>query len=139
VVIEGERRQVVEREPGDPLGVGRRADLVIAELDQRVVRDRHDPLARIALERAEGVELLEERVGDAGLLAQLAARRLVERLVDVHEAARQGPRVRRRQRALDQEHLEVGGVEAEHDAVDGERRPRVLVAERTAVHGCVAT
>ena len=122
-MIEGELRQIVEREPADAHRVGRGADAVIAELGERVVRDGDDALARIAIERAERVELLEVDVGDAGFLLELAARGVVERLVDADEAAGQRPRVLERlQLALDQQHLEVGLVEPEHDAVDGERR-----------------
>ena len=76
----------------------------------------------------EGVELLEVDVVDAGLLLELARRGFVDGLVEPHEPAGQRPGVlERRQLALDQEHLEVGLVEAEHHAVDGERRARILV------------
>jgi hypothetical protein len=121
-------RQIVEREPADAHRVGRRADPVIAELGERVVRHGDDALARIAAERAERVELLEVDVVDAGLLLELALRGLVDGLVEPHEPTRQRPRVlERRQLALDQQHLEIGLVEAEHHAVHRQRRPRIFV------------
>src|SRR5690606_24294931 len=98
------------------------------------------------VERTERIELLEVDVGDARLLLELAARRLVKGLVDSHEAAGQRPRVlERRQLALDQQHLEVGPAarsesgplhlrlaETEHDTIHRERRSRILV--RVARH-----
>ncbi len=104
---------------------------MIAELRERVVRDRDDALARISIDRPERVELLEIDLGDARFFAQLARRRLVEGLVEVDEAARQGPRVlERRELALDQEHLEIGDIEPEHDAVDRQRGARIVIRVR---------
>ncbi len=123
-MIEGERRLVGDGEPGGVAGVGGGAHAVIGELDQRVVGHRDDPLARIAIGLAEGVELLEEDLGgEAGLLFQLAARRFFDALGDADEAAWQRPAaLERRQIALHQQDLEAGVVEAEDDAVDGEGR-----------------
>ena len=130
LVIEGERRKVVDREPGRVGGIGRGLDLVIGELDQRVVGDGHDPLARVSIERAVGVELLEKDLAQAGLLFELAQGRVLERLVDVDEAAGQRPLAQEGlEPAPDQQDLELVlvEVEAEHDAVDGQRRPGPLV------------
>jgi hypothetical protein len=128
VVIERELGEIVEREPADAHRVGRRADPVIAELGERVVRHGDDALARIAAERAERVELLEVHVLDPGLLLELALRGLVDRLAEPHEPAGQRPRVlERRQLALDQQHLQIGLVEAEHHAVHRQRRAGILV------------
>ena len=89
-------------------------------LTKRVVSDRYDPLARVAVYGAEGVELLEEDLAKPGLLLELAPRGFIERLVEAHEPARQCPLAfERRQRPLNQHHLQLFLVQAEDDAVDG--------------------
>ncbi len=129
-MIERELRQIVEGKPAHAHRVGGRADAVIRELREREVRDRDHAIARIAIERAERVELLEVDVLDARFFFELAARGLVERLFDAHEATRQRPRMLERlQLALDQEDLQVTLVDAEDDTVHRERGARVRVAK----------
>ena len=60
-------------------------------LDERVVRHRDDPRARVAVGRAEREELLDEDVGEPGLVAQDPRGSIVERLVDADEAAGERP------------------------------------------------
>ena len=57
--------------------------------DERHVRDRREPAARVALRSGVRAQLLEVHGADAGLLAQLALGRLLGRLVGADEAARQ--------------------------------------------------
>ena len=90
-MIEREARHVVHAEPRGVARVGRGLHVVVAQVHERVVGDRHHALARIAVDGAEGVELLEEDLAQAGLFLELAPRRFIERFVDAHEAARQRP------------------------------------------------
>src|SRR5262249_39273707 len=91
VVVERERRQIEGREPGRFARVRRCLDAVVGELDEREVGYGDDSLARIAIDGAERVELLEEDPRDARLLGELAPRRFVERLVDADEPAGERP------------------------------------------------
>ena len=127
-MIEREPGQLVEREPAHAHRIGGGPDAVIGELRERVVRDGDHALARIAIDRSERVELLEVDLGHARLLLELAARCLVEGLVDPDEPAGQRPGVQeRRDLALDEQHLEARVIEPEHDAIDRDRRARVIV------------
>ena len=99
-----------------------------AELYKSVVGDGHHALSGIAVWLCKGVELLEVDLNQTRLFLQLSPRGFLKRFLHPHETAWQRPRVLKRlQLALDQQDLEITFVETEHDAVDGERRPRVLV------------
>ncbi len=63
---------------------------------QRQIGDRDDAHPRIPVHGTEGVELLEPRPPDPGLVAQDALRGGVEGFGDAHEPARQGPEARLR-------------------------------------------
>ncbi len=58
--------------------------------------DGDDPPPRVAAEIAEGEELLHEQAGQTRLLVQYVLDRLLDRPVDMHQAARQGPQARSR-------------------------------------------
>ena len=86
--------------------------VLVGEVHQGVVRHTDHPPARVAGGVAEGVELLEEDALQARLLAQLAAGGVVERLVELHESARQRPSPTERFAiALDQSTVTAGAVE----------------------------
>ena len=89
------------------------------------VRDRHDVHPRIAPGIAVGAELGQERRAvDARLLAQLARRRLVQRLVRALEAARDRPQpLERLDAATHEQHVQPALGHREDDDVDrdGER------------------
>jgi len=59
-MIEGERRRVGHGEPSGIAGVGSGLHAMIADIDQSLIGHGDDSLARVALDIAEGVELLEE-------------------------------------------------------------------------------
>src|SRR5439155_1199883 len=82
------------------------------QFHQRVVGHTHDPLARVAMHRAERVELFEKDVPESGFLFELAPRGFVERFIHSDEAARQRPfALERFEGALDQKHLEFAFIE----------------------------
>src|SRR5262245_44298738 len=102
---------------------------MVAQVDERVVRHRNDALARVAIDGAERVELLEEHLAEARLFLELAPRSVFEQLLDADEAARQRPLAfERGQGPLYQQDLEIVGIDAEDDAVDGEGGARVFIA-----------
>ncbi|CAA9531787.1 MAG: hypothetical protein AVDCRST_MAG30-3859 [uncultured Solirubrobacteraceae bacterium] len=126
-VIERELGQRVDGLPGR-VAVGR--PLVGKRLgrDERHVGDRGQPPARVAGRVGVGAQLLEVDRADARLLAQLALRGLLRRLVRADEPARQGegPRLRL---------LEAAGEQDAQDPVDegeddgvGRQADRRLVA-----------
>ncbi len=127
VVIEGEHRELVQREPADALAV-----LVGAEPEplgryERVVGDRDHPLPRIPVRRAEGVELLEIDAGDAGAFFELAARVGLDVLVLPDDPAGQRPVALEGVVApAHQQQLEPLVAQAEHHDVGGQHgAPRV--------------
>jgi hypothetical protein len=116
---------------GEPLGVGGVGGgfgAVVGELDQGVVSDADDALARVAAEGAEGVELLQKDVFEAGFLGEFAAGGIIDGFVHADEAAGQSPfSFEGFEGALDQEDFEFGFVETEDDAVHGQGGTGVLV------------
>ena len=77
--------------------------------EQRVVRNRDHPAARIACRIAEGIELLEVDVPDARLLFELAARGIFERFPVANKPSRKRPAsFERRHAATDEHHVERG-------------------------------
>ena len=104
------------------------------EFHQRVIGDADDAFARIATERAKCVELFEKDIFEAGFFFEFAPGGIVEGFIDSHKAARQGPFAFEGLEApLDEENLEFFIVEAENDAIDSERRPRIFVSVRHSV------
>ena len=101
-------------------GVGRRADAVVANVYQGVVGHRYRAPARVAAGVSERKKLFEKNLAQAGLLAEFALGRRVERFVNLNEPARQCPRADERPAAtLDEKHLEVLVVEPENNTIDG--------------------
>lgn len=103
---------------------------MVGGFGQGVVGDADDALAGVAVDGAEGVELLEEEVFEAGFFFQLAAGGGVERFLDTDEAAGEGPVVfEGSEAAADEEDLEgcFAAVEAKDDAVHGEGGSWVFV------------
>src|SRR5262249_36242112 len=87
IVIERERWRVPDREPRRLARIGGGPHAMIAELGQRVIGDRNDATARITVDLAERIQLLEEDPLEAGFLSQLAASGVVDGFIDVHETA----------------------------------------------------
>ena len=119
LVPERERFEVAQGVPGGtPLQIAPQPRP--RRRQQREVR--HDD-ARVSLVRLiEAVELLQEHVGEAGLVLQLAAGRPVERLVWLKQAPRQRPLpLAGLRRALDQEH---GEPPLQHGEDDHDHRGR---------------
>jgi hypothetical protein len=90
-VVKGERWEVADGEPFRLGGIRGGGDGT--RFDQREVGDADDALARITLHGAEGVELLQEDLAQAGFLLQLAAGGVIERFLDADEATGQRPLV----------------------------------------------
>ena len=101
---------------------------MLGELDQRVVRHADHALARIAIDRAEGVELLEEDI--VRPVSSASSRRAASSSVSSTRTKPPGSA-----------HLPLNGasprwisrtfssrfIEAEDDAIDGERGARIFV------------
>ncbi len=85
--------------------------------------------AGVAAGIAERAQLLEAHIGETGLFFQLPGAGAVEALVGVHEAPGKRPlALVRRELALHQQHHQIVGAHGKDDDVDGDRRPRILVA-----------
>jgi len=127
-VVEGQARDVVHGKPGGVTGVGRGLDVVVPEVQECVVRHRHDTLPGIAIDGAEGVELIENDLAQAGLFLELALRRLVQRSADATKPPGRAhfPANGARSRWISST-FQIRVVQAEDDAVHGQRRARVLV------------
>lgn len=69
IMIEGQRRQVVERKPPGGCGVVSCLEMDPVGADDRPVSDRHNPAAGIATRIAKGVELIHGEVGQTGLFS----------------------------------------------------------------------
>jgi len=97
-------------------------------VEQREIGDRDDPHARIACDRAEGVELFEMCGGDSRLVAQHARGGVVERLVDADEPARQRAAPGEgRCIAFHQQHRRLAAANPEQHQIDRDRRPLIGV------------
>ena len=90
-MVEGEWREPSGGEPARLGGIASRMDVDLVCRDERVIRHGHDPAPRVAVGRAEGIELLEVSDLRACLLEEFTSRRHVEPLVLEHEAARDRP------------------------------------------------
>ena len=113
VVVEGERRQVVGREPAHVLVLDRPGGLT--GLHERPVDDRDNPAAGGAALIAESVELLQVFGSQTRGLAQGACGRVGQLLVGRQPAARQCPLA------------EVGLPGATHERQPQGRKTRLLI------------
>ena len=110
---------------------------VIREIHQRVVRDRHHTLARVPIDAAKCVQLLEEYLVEPGLFLEFAPRGLVDGFIDPDESTGQRPfALEGRQVALDQHDLQVLVVHCEDGTVDSEGGARKFVAMGHLIPGC---
>ena len=120
-VVEGERGDVANGEPAGLGGICGGGGGVVGGFGECVVGDADDALAGIAVDGAESVELLEEKVFEAGFFFELAAGSVIEGFFDADESAGESPVVfEGGETAADEEDLEGAAVEAEDDAVHGE-------------------
>jgi hypothetical protein len=113
-VVEGHRRQRIERVPGRVLRDGR----VDVGRDEPEIRGSELPFARVAVRVAERLELLEVgEVAHVHLRRQVSANRLLELLTGGEVAARQRPGARVRiLRALPEQDLQHAVAHLEDDA-----------------------
>lgn len=128
-VIERKRREIGRWEPARIgciiAGTGRRPGIV----DEPDMRDADDALTRVAVDRAEGIQLTKRHSPDAGLLCEFPRGRLIERLIDVDEAPRQGPvAFEGSGRSAYQQNLEAVVRSQEQAGIDGDGGMRMLVA-----------
>ena len=130
LVIEGEGREVVEGEPGGVAGIGGGGGRVLDEVDEGVVGDSDDVFPWVAVGGADGGELFEEDVFEAGFFFEFTSGAGVDVFADLDEAAGESPFVfEGGEGALDEEDFEVVLVETEDDAVGGEGGSGVVVGE----------
>ena len=133
-VVEGEGRQPVLVKPLCVGSVVAGDELILRGAHQRYESHGDDSLARVAVERAEHMELVEVNVGDASFLSQLAHCSPLQGLVDSHEASGQRPHpLVRLKSAFYQKQLQRLAVEAEDNAVNGQCRMGILVGVRPVV------
>eukprot|EP01031_Cornospumella_fuschlensis_P009515 gene9515-11677_t len=110
------------------VGIGGGSGLHVSLPNQSVISDADHALARVAVHRTKGVELLEEDVFEPGFLFEFAAGGGIEFFIDPDEAAGEGPAAfEGGEAALDEQYLQGAFVEAEDDAVHREGRARILV------------
>lgn len=101
---------------------------MIVEIEQGYVGNGDDVLARIAIWLAEGIELLEKSVVQAGLLATCS---VIDRFARVYETAWDRPLTfERLDSSFDEQYLEIGafGIKFEDDTVEGQRGAGVIVS-----------
>lgn len=129
-MVEGKWRGGSYREPLCRSGIRSCPDQGVRQLDECEIGDADDPFPRVTVEVAEGEQLFEEDVLEAGFPGQFPSGGVIDRLVDPDEPARQGPSVSEGGLGTsDAEHLEVAFIEAEHHAVDGQRRAWGIILE----------
>jgi hypothetical protein len=127
-VVEGERWDVCDGEPAGFGGVCGGGGGVVGGFGECVVGDADDALAGVAVHGAEGVELLEEEVFEAGFFLELAAGGVIEGFFDTDKAAGECPVVFEGGEATaDEEDLKSAAIEAEDDAVHSECGSGVFV------------
>lgn len=130
MVVEGERREVIEGEPGGVSSIGGGGGWVFDEVDEGEVGDGENVLAWVAVGGADGGELFEVNVFESGLFFEFAAGAGVDVFADADEATGEGPFVfEGGEGALDEEDFEVVLIESEDDAVGGKGRSGVVVGE----------
>jgi len=106
-----------------------RFQIVPAIVDHCAVSDTDRVTSRISAGIAERSHLFEMDTGETGLLAELALGRPFQSLVLFHEASRQRPESAKRfAGALNEEHLNAAGLEAEQNNIHGHGRPRMVIA-----------
>ena len=123
-VVEGQGGQFGNREPRGVRSIGAGLEQ-LRQRDQGVVGHRHNAAARVAAGLAEGVELLQVDLANAGILMEFADGGGVQRFVLADEAA--GKRVtvfERLGEALDQQEMEPPVADGEQDDVDGHKQLR---------------
>ena len=127
-MIEGQLRHLGDGKPFRIRGIGGGFRAMIGQFDQRVVSNADNALAGIAIKRSKAIKLLEKDVLQSRFLSQLAPGRVVQCFVHPHEPAWEGPlALERFKAALNQQHLEIGFIEAEHHAIDRQSRSRILI------------
>ena len=126
LVVEGQRGQLVDGEPAGHAGII--AALDVLDAGEGEIGDRDDAFARVAIGRGKGSQLLDVGHLQAGLLEQFATCAVGSILVDVEEAARERPTALvGLAAALDEQHVEVESVIAEHDTVGRHGGVRISV------------
>ena len=84
------------------------------------IGDGNDPGDGVSVWSAEGVKLFQVDIGDARVLSEFSLGCDIGRLVEADEAARKRPLSRKWTVAhLDEERLQLTGVDREHDDIDG--------------------
>src|SRR6266404_8348515 len=90
-MVEGKPGHLRYDEPACISGVSRCLGLMLGELYQRIIRNANHTLARITINSAEGIKLLQEHVGQPCLLLEFAARGRVQGFIHPDESTRHRP------------------------------------------------
>jgi hypothetical protein len=95
------------RSPRRRTGVGAFDERPCFASQQRIVGDCDDTASGVSIGIAEGVQLFEIHISNAGFFVELASGRFIERLVLAHEPTRKSPAAcEGRHSAPDQQHLQ---------------------------------
>ena len=90
-MIERERRDIIDMVPRDVTRVGGCLCAMIGKIDQCVMGHADHTLARVTIDSAERLKLLEVDAAQARFLGQFAAGRLLEIFVHFHKPAGKRP------------------------------------------------
>lgn len=128
IVVESKCRQLLDIPPLSLHSVVTCHHFVVALSDQSIVGYGHDSLARVSVDAAECVELLDKLDVDSGLFKQLSTGTLCDGLIHSHKSTRQCPTTFKRLNAsLDEQNSERLAIETEDYAVGCQRSVRILV------------
>ena len=135
-VVEGEGREVVDREPAGFVGIVAAED--VGRPDKGVPGDGDDAFARVAVYVGEDAELFDGGRGEGCFLAELAKGSLLCAFVKSQEASREGPlALVGFSAAPDEQHFQLAFLKSENDAVGGDCHVLVAVLPRVLRPGYV--
>lgn len=127
LMVKCQRRQLVDGEPACHAGIVATRDVLHA--CQREEGDGDDALTRVAVGCGEGAQLLNIGYLQAGFFEQFTPSSIGRVLVDVEESPRERPTALKRfAAALNEQHVDVQAVVAEHDTIGRNGRVGVTVA-----------
>src|SRR5690242_12913537 len=107
-MIEGQRGQVIDREPTYVSRIACRPDLQACRVQQGKVHHRYHTSTWVTIWITECVQLLHIHILNTCLLLKFALSSCLQRLVDVHKATRDSPHAFTRPRTpLNQQYLQV--------------------------------
>jgi hypothetical protein len=129
MVVKGEPWRPGRRPPPRVSRIAVCFQIVPAGLDYCAVSNTDGVTSGISSWIAERSYLFELYAGETSLFVKLACGRAFQSLALFHEASRQRPKSAKRfAGALDEEHLNAAGLEAEQNNIHGHGRPLMVIA-----------